>query len=549
MDDHDINFLKEKYKLKKPKRRRKLTWGRFFVFLIVLCATIGAVFSYHVTPSSDATNIATRPSLFSTISNLIRSDDRKVDGEEDDRINILLLGVGGEGHDGPQLSDTIIFASFKPSTNSVGMISIPRDMIAQIPGYGWRKVNHANAYGELKEIGYGPQLASEVLEKILGQKIHYYVRVDFDGFAKLINDLGGVDVYVDNSFSDSQFPARGMEYANCQRQDEEQSDQSGIFNTSEFNFGFLNDTTESTTNTDNQTQELSEEPIQLGGIDYSCRFETIVFEKGWQHMDGETALKFVRSRHGTNNESSDFARSARQQKVIMALKDKTMSARTYLNPTKINKVLETLKDNVATNINAWELITLANKFKKMDAQNMTTHVLDASINSPLYSTFLNGAYVLLPKNDDWGLIQTLAENIFEKTQEDAYVKARSEEKPQFVNIEIQNGTSITGLAFSISQLLDNQGFDVKKIGNAQDRSYEHTVIYDMSNGDHPEALKELRDFLSADVTLSATGWLISGDIIPKEIHLSSDDYESLATQEDIDFLVILGDSSANLVRR
>jgi hypothetical protein len=114
-------------------------------------------------------------------------------------------------------------------------------------------------------------------------------------------------------------------------------------------------------------------------------------------------------------------------------------------------------------------------------------------------------------------------------------------------VEIQNGTNMTGLAFRTSQLLDGQGFDVVKVGNAASRGYEHTVIYDLTNGQRAEELKTLQDFLKADVTLSATGWMVSGSIVPKDISVKSDDYRTLAS-EPVDFLVILGKNSSGLSR-
>src|SRR5690349_1069076 len=115
-------------------------------------------------------------------------------------------------------------------------------------------------------------------------------------------------------------------------------------------------------------------------------------------MDGETALTYVRSRHGSNGEGSDFARSRRQQKVILAVKDKVFSAGTILNPARIGRILETLDANLATNLSTWELLRLADTFKDFDQTKLKSYVLDSSESSPLYATSLNGAYVLLPRN-------------------------------------------------------------------------------------------------------------------------------------------------------
>lgn len=545
MNKHKIDLLKEHPHQRTQKRSPVLFFGRTLAILLITGATVGAVFSYQVSSTSESTGTFPTISFFSTIKHLVTSDDKSLDGEDSDRVNFLLMGIGGEGHDGPQLTDTIIFTSYRPSDGSVAMMSLPRDMTVPIPDYGYRKVNHANAYGEMEETGSGPVLASQVIGEVIDQDIHYYLRVDFNGFAEFIDAIGGVDVYVDNSFTDPNYPSHGKAYDTCGYtkpnentaiEQEEPSELAQILAIDTEEQGILE-------------EALLEENTPEVVPNYSCRYETLTFFEGWTHMDGQTALKFARSRHGNNGEGSDFARSARQQKIILAAKDKVLSASTFLNPSRISKMLEALQDNIATNLDVWEIVRLATELKDVSASEITHHVIDASNSSPLYSTVLNGAYVLLPKNDDWSPIQNIAENIFTPDDELSTNFAQApEQKPKFVRVEIQNGTNITGLAFTASQLLDGQGFDVIKVGNASTRGYEHTVIYDLTNGQRSEELKALRDFLQADVTLSATGWLISGDIVPKEITFTSDDSEQLTTQDDVDFLIILGESASSLAR-
>ncbi len=541
----DLLNQNERPHLDPPRRKQRtpgLFFGRALIVLIAIAATAGTVFSYQVSSTAEGDNF---PSLniFTTIKHLVTSDERELVGEKDDRVNFLLMGIGGEGHSGPQLTDTIIFTSYQPSNGSIGMMSLPRDMTVPIPGYGYRKVNHANAYGEVDEPGAGPALASQVIGDVLDEEIHYYLRVDFDGFAEFVDALGGVDVYVENTFTDQSYPSHGKEFDTCGYdptvQEETYADATAVEALSEI------------LAVDQEEKGILEEALEEKNapvvVDYSCRYESITFSEGWTHMDGDTALKFVRSRHGNNGEGSDFARSKRQQKVILAVKDKVLSASTFLNPTRITKMLEALQSNIATNLDVWEIVRLAKEFKDLEATEIVHHVIDASETSPLYATVLNGAYVLLPKNDDWSPLQNIAKNIFTPDEElsPQYADA-PEDKPKFVRVEIQNGTNVTGLAFSTSQLLDGQGFDVVSIGNAQTRDYEHTVIYDLTNGQRAQELKTLRDFLDADVTLSATGWMISGDIVPKELAFTDEDYESLATQEDLDFLIILGENSSGV---
>lgn len=548
MDKPKVDLLKQNQEHAAPKNQsRSVFFGRFLAFVIGIAITSGIIFSYQVATTSDSNSNFPDLSLFSAIKHLIGSDERSLEGEEEDRVNILLMGIGGEGHNGPQLTDTIILTSLQPSTGEIGMMSLPRDMTVPVPGYGYAKVNHANAYGEMDEPGAGPALASQVIGGVLNQDIQYYLRVDFDGFAEFIDAIGGIDVYVDTTFTDPSYPSHGKEFDMCgyeelEGEESTYSDQEDVAILSEI----LAVDTEEQGISEEATQEQNEPEV----IDYSCRFESITFYSGWTRMDGDTALKFVRSRHGNNGEGSDFARSRRQQKIILAVKDKVLSASTFLNPSRISRMMDTLQKNIATNLDVWEIVRLAKEFKNLDTTDITHHVIDASEDSPLYATVLNGAYVLLPKNDDWSDLQAIAADIFnpEAGMVSAFAQAPSEEKPQFIQIEIQNGTDITGLAFRTSQLLDGQGFDVVKIGNAASRGFEHTVIYDFTNGQRAEELKALRDFLQADVTLSATGWLISGDIVPKEISITSDDYEDLATEDEIDFLIILGENASSLAR-
>lgn len=521
MDKIKIDLLKEKYQLDGGKRRPFLFFGRLFLFALIFTAGAGAAFSSQVATSGDAGFGGFRHvSLFSSLRQLVQSGDKQLQGEEHDRVNFLLLGVGGAGHDGPELSDTIIFGSLRPSDKTIGMLSIPRDMTVPIPGEGWRKVNHVNALAEVKEEGSGPAVTAEVLGDLFQQDIHYYIKVDFSGFAELIDKLGGVDIYVDRAFVDDAYPVLGLEDASCGSQITTVTNEEGIV-------------------------EEVETPI------YDCRFEVLSFQEGWAHMDGDTALKYVRSRHGDNGEGSDFARSRRQQKVLMAVKEKVLDVGVLLNPGKIGSIVGTLEDHIDTNLSLWEMARLGNMMRDLDTTKIVNHVLDASGDSPLYATSLNGAYVLLPKNDDWGAIRRMAANVFYPDgggPTDDIADAPSD-PPRFVRIEIQNGTSVGGLAFQTSQLLEGQGFEVVKIGNAVERGYEHTVIYDLTNGQRAEELKMLQDYLKAEISMSASGWLFSTEIIPKEITVTDEPAESKTTEDDIDFLVILGESSANVVMR
>lgn len=490
--DHSVDFLKDKYKLapKRTESKKMSRLARFIAGGVVVVAIIGIAFSYKIAKTQiDGSTDVGGFSLFSTFRQLVTSDDKPLTGEQDDRINFLLLGVGGAGHDGPELTDTIMFGSFQPSTSEIGMLSIPRDTIVPIPDYGYRKINHVNALAEIEEPGSGPAEAAAVIGDVLNQEIHYTVKVDFQGFVDFIDAIGGVDVYVDRSFADYSYPT------------------------------------------------------------YDDLYQTVSFEEGWQHMDGETALEYSRSRHGNNGEGSDFARAARQQKVILAVKDEVLSPSVLLNPGKLNKIIETFEDNVQTNLTFWEIMKLARYAPDINTENIHLAVLDGGPDSPLYSSNINGAYVLLPKEDDWSEVADIADHIFEQAAAESEEATEAVVAAEPAKIEIQNGTDVSGLAFETSQLLLSSGFDVVKIGNAASREYDQTIIYDLTEGKKADELAVLKEFLEADVSMTAAGWVYADEVVPRELTVTNPGEETATGDETVDFIIILGQNASELVMR
>ena len=189
MDNHDdIEFL---HKIK--EERRPFAGRAIFLALICLVTAgsligLGSRISARDKEKLDASN--PNATIFDRVRNFVLAGDRTVEGFKDDRVNILLLGVGGEGHDGEQLSDTIILASIKPSTKQIALLSIPRDLSVDIPGYGVRKINAANAFGEQTNPGEGGTLAAQVVSETLGTPIPYWIRIDFKAFEEIIDKLG-----------------------------------------------------------------------------------------------------------------------------------------------------------------------------------------------------------------------------------------------------------------------------------------------------------------------------------------------------------------------
>ncbi|OGD86726.1 hypothetical protein A2870_02700 [Candidatus Curtissbacteria bacterium RIFCSPHIGHO2_01_FULL_41_11] len=302
------------------------------------------------------------------------------------RVNILLLGIGGEGHDGPNLSDTMILASIDKSAKDAVLVSIPRDLWA--PSIS-SKINAAYAFGQEKDQG-GLELSKKTLSLLFGIPIHYAVRVDFSGFEKAVDLVGGLDTTVEIPFVDPQYPLEGKEDDLCGLKIETQ-DINGV-------------QTEVVKTASGSAIILSQITDQENP--FTCRYEALTFKQGPLHLDGKTALKFVRSRHGTNDEGSDFARSTRQQKVILAFRQKVISTSTLTNPTTIINLAKTFNRSIDTDIADDDIPLLVKLGQKIDPQTIRRVTLDAGRNTSVLDvgdpTNYNGQYVLDPKTDNWG---------------------------------------------------------------------------------------------------------------------------------------------------
>lgn len=265
----------------------------------------------------------------------------------DSRVNILLLGIGGGSHDGPNLTDTIIFASLDPKNNKVTLISIPRDLWFPVLEGSNKKINGAYADGEFKKKGGGLIEAEAAMSKLTGQDVNYAVRIDFSGFVKAVDIIGGLDINVDNTLDDYNYPINGKEDDSC---------------------GYA---------PGDISQFVATNPAELDVENkFSCRYMHVHFDKGPNHMNGEQALEYVRSRHAIGSEGSDFARSRRQEKVIDAFKNKVLSAQTLIDPGKIINLYEVLKGSIDTNIKQDEFDDFIRLAQKMKDAKIQSTVLD-----------------------------------------------------------------------------------------------------------------------------------------------------------------------------
>jgi polyisoprenyl-teichoic acid--peptidoglycan teichoic acid transferase len=265
-----------------------------------------------------------------------------------DRVNILIMGYGGSGHNGAYLTDSLVVMSLMPQSHHTTLISVPRDLWIQYPpnSGNYNKINAIYpiaSKGNADPVAGGDAVAQKV-SLVTGLDIKYWMTINFTGFRDFINAIGGVDVNVPDAFK-----------ANYPKNDDPTIDAS---------------------------------------------WKTVHFTKGLQHMDGETAIEYARARYVLDNpaEGTDFARSARQQLIMKAALSKIKDWHTW---PSFFSALDALKHTIYTNLSLADLAQFA---LKMDLNN--AHRVGLSFSNVLTDAMSpDGQDILLPKNGDWNAIK------------------------------------------------------------------------------------------------------------------------------------------------
>lgn len=259
------------------------------------------------------------------------------------RTNFLLLGTAGGDHEGSDLTDSIIWVSVDHSGQDVLVFNVPRDLwVKSLQA----KINTAFHFGfEKQATAGGILLAKSAVSEVLGQPVDYVAIINFAEFEKLIDALGGVDVEVERTFDDYKYPVVGRENDPCD----------------------------------------------------ACRYDHLHFEAGRRHMNGALALKFARSRHAEGEEGSDFARSVRQQKIILAIKNKILGSKIYLLSQFTSTIITDLPQDhypavVKLGINS------------LKAHVRTAGISDNLVYNPPLSKLQNFQWILLPKDNNPNVI-------------------------------------------------------------------------------------------------------------------------------------------------
>lgn len=382
---------------------KDLPWGKMLAFgTAIFIVTWGITF---------AVSKISLGSIFSFLSGIV-AEELKMDTEG--RTNILVLGTGGEGHQGRDLTDSIMLVSYFHPENTVTMVSVPRDLYIKTDRFGGTRINGILELAETKEIPADDKRNLEYMryefEKIFAMQIQYYVKLDFKALEKVVDELGGVDVHVEKTIDDPFYPD-----------------------------------------------------------DKSYGYKPFRIEAGDQHLDGETALKYARSRET----SSDFSRAARQQQVLKAMKDKAKASDILGSPSRISRIYDAVSDHVVTDFEIREMVMLARLGKDLEENHIYSYVIHDDptktggfLFTPLRELF-GGAFVLIPASNDWAHIRKFLQ----------LVSINGSSLHEDTGIQILNGTKKSGAAAETKMILKRYGFNVLRFGNGQSQDIAETTLY------------------------------------------------------------------------
>lgn len=384
---------------------KKRTFLRVVIFFVALILISGVVFAWKTGMTLDKVSQG-KGNIFKSLIKTLPGVEKTLKDESEGRVNILLLGMRGEGVEGGGLlADTIMVLSIHPKNgegdiSKASLISLPRDMYVKVPGRDeHRKINAVFALGEERTRGGGMEDMRTIVSEVTGMEIPYAVTINFQGFKDLVNAIGGVTVHLDQPFEEGlQF--RGLEKrcdavrftvfsGNYEEKRIQRKNGTYYANLKRYPLCFEKMT----------PQAIAE--LECGG--------NFKLPAGENVLDGDKALCYARARYA----SSDFDRARRQQEVIKLIKSKALSLGTLTDFSKVSAMLDSLGNNASTNLEVWEMKRLLDLYQKAgDAGNINQKVLENSEEGLLYNPPQTKeiGYILLPIGDNYDRIHDLFKN-------------------------------------------------------------------------------------------------------------------------------------------
>jgi len=375
----------------------------------------------------------------------------KLKGESDGRVNILLAGNSADdaGHNGGQLTDSIMLISIDTKDKKAFMLSIPRDLWVEIPDDGHKKINEAYVYGKdenFKESGY-PDGGMGMLEKIVSDNldlpIHYYALIDYSALKQSVNAVGGVDITIKSD------------------------DPRGIY--------------------DPNLDYTAHPPKPL-----------VKLSNGTHHLNGQQALNLSRARGDSYNSygfaGSDFTRTEHQRQILVALKKKAVSAGVLSNPARLSSLSDAIGNNVKTDFKLSEVHRLRDLIKDIGDNNIRSVSLNNVNGDNLLSSYTSpaGQSALIPAAglDDFSDIQ-------------AFIRQLTSSNPlaqENARVVVLNGTSVNGLAGKTKSLLQHNRLQVTQVGDAGNLAQVTTTVIDTTSGSKPATRQALAKLFGNHIT-------------------------------------------------
>ncbi len=400
----------------------------------------------------------------------------KLKGEDQGRVNILLAGNSADdtGHQGADLTDSIMIVSIDTVHHNAFMLSVPRDLWVAVPGEGYHKINYAYVAGQnddFSQSGYpngGMGELEQIIEQNFGIPINYYALIDYNAFKQAVDAVGGIDINIQSN------------------------DPRGLYDPS---------------------------------IDYATNGPLVKLTNGVHHLGGEQALDLARARgdayYSYGFTASDFDRTQHQRQMLVALKDKAVSVGVLANPARLSNLFDAIGNNVKTDFKLSEVHRLYDLSKTIT----NSAIQSVSLNSA------NGKNLLMsytPPDGESALAP--AAGLDDYSQIDAFLKQLMSSNPvvqEGASVVLLNATNTSGLATSERASLAAKNLNIAAIGDAQ-ATQATTTIIDNSAGKKPATRALLGQLFGYHFTTSNPyNGLYTADFI---VLLGSDQAKPTASQ-------------------
>jgi LCP family protein required for cell wall assembly len=433
--------------LSDQKRRTKSKWTRkrkiltSFLVAFLIFGGFGAWYGSKLVGNLDK---VFHGNVFSDANALFVST--KLKGESQGRVNILLAGDSADdpGHAGSDLTDSIMVVSIDTQNHTGFMLSVPRDLWVDIPGWSHQKINAANDIANFSQSGYpkgGMGQLEEIVQTDLGIPIDYYGLIDYSAFKDSVNAVGGITI------------------------DIQSSDPRGLFDA----------------------------------------YTNLKLPNGEDALNGQQALDLARARgdNGAGDTSygfpdSDFDRTQHQRQMLVALAQKAKTVGVIANPIRVSQLFNAFGNNIHTDLNLGDVLRLGQITKGMNVSNLQSLTYSDSGQNALLTNYVD------PSSGQDALIPSAGVDDFSQIQQ--YYKQLTSTNPvvrEGPTVAVLNGSNTDGLARQEATILTADGFNVVATTDANNE-YNSSMIVDLSNGTKPNSKKLLQTLLPKDTTITSS---------------------------------------------